>query len=336
MPSVKAIVSLASFADKLAPFDAAEDLSRCGLQRDRRPAARAPQRQASAPAPKDELCYVIYTSGTTGNPKGVAIEHASICNFVRVAGEVYGIEQGDRAYQGMTIAFDFSVEELWVPLLKGATLVPGKPGASLVGEDLADFLIARKVTYLACVPTLLATIEKELPDLRILLVSGEACPQNLVVRWHRPGRTILNAYGPTEATVTATLTELYPDKPVTIGAPLPTYTIVILDESKDAALAQRRARRDRHRRRRARRRLPQPRRPHRKEIHSRLSRHPQQSLQAHLPHGRRRPHQRVGRGRVPRPHRHAGQAARLPHRAGRDRGGDLATAADRAGGRAHL
>ena len=233
---VKAILSLSSFADKLAPFalpklflDAAcNDIG-----------AQAPERLTAAerPAPADELCYVIYTSGTTGNPKGVAILHASICNFVRVAGEVYGVEKGDRAYQGMTIAFDFSVEELWVPLLMGATLYPGKPGASLVGEDLADFLRARKVTYLACVPTLLATIEQDLPDLRILLVSGEACPQNLVVRWHRPGRTILNAYGPTEATVTATLTELYPDKPVTIGVPLPTYTIVILDENEDKALA---------------------------------------------------------------------------------------------------
>ena len=116
-------------------------------------------------------------------------------------------------------------------------LVPGKPGASLVGDDLADFLRQRKVTGLCCVPTLLATIEKDLPDLRILLVSGEACPHNLMVRWHRPGRTILNAYGPTEATVTATLTELHPEKPVTIGGPLPTYSIVILDPHKDEALA---------------------------------------------------------------------------------------------------
>jgi non-ribosomal peptide synthetase component F len=151
----------------------------------------------------------------------------------------------------MTIAFDFSVEEMWVPLMAGATLVPGRPGASLVGNDLADFLIERRVSVLACVPTLLATIDKELPGLRILLVSGEACPQNLVVRWHRPGRTILNAYGPTEATVTATLTSLYPDKPVTIGGPLPTYTIVILDENENEAL-ERGASGDRHRRRRSR------------------------------------------------------------------------------------
>jgi acyl-coenzyme A synthetase/AMP-(fatty) acid ligase len=84
---------------------------------------------------------------------------------------------------------------------------------------------------------LLATIEQDLPDLRILLVGGEACPQNLVVRWHRPGRTILNSYGPTEATVTATLTQLTPDKAVTIGRPLPTYAIAILDPATDAAVA---------------------------------------------------------------------------------------------------
>ena len=194
----------------------------------------------------------------------MAIEHPSICNFVRVAAELYGFRPGDRVYQGMTIAFDFSVEELWVPLIAGATLVPGKPGASLVGDDLADFLRQRRVTGLCCVPTLLATIEQDLPDLRILLVSGEACPHNLMVRWHRPGRTILNAYGPTEATVTATLTELHPDKPVTIGGPLPTYSIVILDPHKDEAAGAGRDGRDRHRRHRARGRLPQPRRPDRR------------------------------------------------------------------------
>ena len=90
---------------------------------------------------------------------------------------------------------------------------------------------------MACCPTLLATIEQELPELRILLVGGEACPQNLVKRWYRPGRRILNSYGPTEATVTATLTELRPDKPVTIGIPLSTYAIVILDPHEDKTVA---------------------------------------------------------------------------------------------------
>ena len=85
-------------------------------------------------------------------------------------------------------------------------------------------------------PTLLASIERDLPGLRVLLIGGEACPPALVKRWSRPGRSLLNSYGPTEATVTATLGHMSPDKPVTIGRPLPTYSIVILDSETRRAL----------------------------------------------------------------------------------------------------
>ena len=102
-----------------------------------------------------KFCHV-----KTGNPKGVAIAHPSICNFVRVAAELYGYQPGDRIYQGMTIAFDFSIEEIWVPLVAGATLVPARPGLPLMGDELADFLRERDVTIMACCPTLLATIEQ--------------------------------------------------------------------------------------------------------------------------------------------------------------------------------
>jgi non-ribosomal peptide synthetase-like protein len=232
---VKTIISLSEFASKVEGLAVSKlFLDTARREIDRYATARLGEREKATAA--DQLCYVIYTSGTTGNPKGVVIEHPSICNFVKVAGEVYGYREDDRVYQGMTIAFDFSVEELWVPLIAGATLVPGKPGMSLVGNDLADYLEERHVTALCCVPTLLATIDRDLPNLRFLLVSGEACPQNLVARWHRPGRRMLNAYGPTEATVTATLTELDPHKPVTIGGPLPTYSIVVIDENKDEAV----------------------------------------------------------------------------------------------------
>ncbi|MFC5141332.1 Pls/PosA family non-ribosomal peptide synthetase [Actinomycetospora rhizophila] len=179
--------------------------------------------------PVEALAWIIYTSGSTGRPKGVAVDHHSVCNFVRVAAEVYGLRPDDRVYQGMTIAFDFSVEEIWVPWAAGATLVPKPPGAALLGADLSAFLTARRVTALCCVPTLLATLEDDLPALRFLLVSGEACPQDLIGRWHRPDRRFLNVYGPTETTVTATWTVLHPDRPVTIGVPLPTYSVVVLD-----------------------------------------------------------------------------------------------------------
>ncbi len=192
-----------------------------------------PRERGEAP---DDLCYVIYTSGTTGRPKGVAVSHASICNFVRVASEVYGIQRDDRVYQGLTIAFDFAVEEIWIAWMAGATLVPRPSLGNLLGVELADFLRKHSVTALCCVPTLLATLDDDLPDLRFLLVSGESCPQDLVDRWARPGRRLLNVYGPTEATVSATWTVLERGRPVTIGVPLPTYSVVILDPDENRAL----------------------------------------------------------------------------------------------------
>ncbi|MFC5751881.1 Pls/PosA family non-ribosomal peptide synthetase [Actinomadura rugatobispora] len=232
---VRTVLSLAHLRDQLR--DAGAEVL-CLDEAEPRVAERPGHRLTDAEkgVPADDLCYIVYTSGSTGRPKGVAIEHSAICNFVRVAGEVYGIEGSDRVYQGMTIAFDFSVEEIWVPLAAGATLVPRPPGAALVGAELGEFLRDRRISALCCVPTLLATLDRDVPGLRFLLVSGEACPQDLVARWHRPGRRFLNVYGPTEATVTATWTELRPDRPVTIGVPLPTYSVVILDPVEDRAL----------------------------------------------------------------------------------------------------
>ena len=151
---------------------------------------------------KDQLAYISYTSGSTDRPEGVAIDHPSICHFVRAAAETYDIRPSDRVYQGLTIAFDCSVEEIWVPWAAGATLVPKPSGASLLGQDLHEFLSERRVTAMCCLPTLLATIEDDLPNLRFLLVSGAACPQDLITRWHKPGRRFLNVYGSAEATVT--------------------------------------------------------------------------------------------------------------------------------------
>ena len=210
------------------------------LERARESLARfsdAPLSDEERGAAQETLCYVLYTSGTTGRPKGVAVGHASICNFVRVAAESYGFRPGDRMYQGMSIAFDFSVEELWAPLVAGATLVPNAAANSLFGEELAEFLEARRVSCLACVPTLLSSLERDLPGLRLLLIGGEACPPALVKRWSQPGRVLLNSYGPTEATVTATLAVMSPDAPVTIGKPLPTYSVIILDPERGEALA---------------------------------------------------------------------------------------------------
>jgi len=193
------------------------------------PIAAAPAGRIDRGGVGDEICYLIYTSGTTGRPKGVAVAHSSICNFVRVAVGCYGYRRTDRVYQGLNVAFDFSTEEIWVPLLAGATLVPRPSGERLAGAELAEFLRSRRVTAVCAVPTLWTTVTGDLPDLRLLIMSGEACPPDLVRRWSAPKRRMLNLYGPTEATVSASWCELRPDEPVTIGVPLPTYSLVILD-----------------------------------------------------------------------------------------------------------
>jgi non-ribosomal peptide synthetase-like protein len=175
-------------------------------------------------------CYVIYTSGSTGKPKGVAISHASIVNFLRVATPVYGVTSEDRVYQGMSISFDFHLEEMWPAWVAGATLIAGPTDARRFGQGLSDFLAEHEVTVFCSVPTLLTTIEVDPPSVRCLLVSGEPMPADLVCRWSRPGRRILNCYGPTETTVSASCCELRADRPVTLGVPFATYSFYVLDE----------------------------------------------------------------------------------------------------------
>ncbi|MFE4372565.1 Pls/PosA family non-ribosomal peptide synthetase [Streptomyces sp. NPDC056835] len=184
------------------------------------------------PGPGDgyPAAYIMYTSGSSGRPKGVKVAQSSICNFLDVVPKVYDVRPDDRVYQGMTISFDFSIEEIWPTWSVGATLVAGPDGAGHLGAELGEFLHGRRITMLYCVPTLLETIPAELPYIRSVIVGGEACPGQLVERWSRPGRRMLNTYGPTEATVTATWAELTPGRAVTIGKPLPTYSVVLLDE----------------------------------------------------------------------------------------------------------
>ncbi|MFK0250328.1 Pls/PosA family non-ribosomal peptide synthetase [Amycolatopsis azurea] len=184
----------------------------------------------------DPSAYIIYTSGSSGRPKGVEVAHRSIRNFLDVVPELYDVRPDDRVYQGMTISFDFSIEEIWPTWAVGATLVAGPTDSRRLGAELAEFLQDTRVTVLYCVPTLLATIPHDLPLVRSLLVGGEACPRQLVDRWASPGRRILNTYGPTEATVTATWCELLPGRPVTIGVPVPTYSVVLLDDNRHPVL----------------------------------------------------------------------------------------------------
>jgi non-ribosomal peptide synthetase-like protein len=181
-------------------------------------------------AEDNRLCYVIYTSGSTGKPKGVEITHGSICHYVTVASSVYEMTANDKVYHGFSLAFDASLEELWMAFANGASLIVCTAKEVRSGVGLTSFLRHHQVTVFSTVPTLLSTLEGILPDLRLLILGGETCALSLVKRWSRPGLRILNTYGPTEASVVATYSECSPNKEVTIGKPLPGYELFILNE----------------------------------------------------------------------------------------------------------
>ena len=181
------------------------------------------------------LCYVIYTSGSTGRPKGVMIEHRNATAFIEGMQEAYEVDGKDRIYQSFSVAFDASVEEIWLAFSLGATLVVPTEDISRSPADAAEFINANNITYFSTIPTFLSLIEQDLPTVRTLVLGGEACTPELVARWAQPWRRMLNTYGPTEATVVATLAECSADEPVTIGRPLSGYRTYVLDENLNPA-----------------------------------------------------------------------------------------------------
>ena len=186
--------------------------------------ARANGATSASPA------YVIYTSGSTGVPKGILVSNRNICHYLRAANVVYGLTADDIVFQGASVAFDLSMEEIWLPYLVGARLFVAT--ADIMGEadKLPEVMLAAGITVLDTVPTLLAMLQSDIPSLRIIILGGEACPPAIARRWCRAGRHLFNSYGPTEATVVATIAEVLPDAPVTIGRPIPNYSCYIVDD----------------------------------------------------------------------------------------------------------
>ncbi len=181
-------------------------------------------------AHKDHPAYVIYTSGSTGKAKGIEISQGSICHFLRSENAQLGVCENDRVYQGFSVAFDMSFEEIWISYLVGATLWIAPKEVTNDPDALAQALIEQEITVLHAVPTLLALIPKDVPSLRLINLGGEMCPEALVSKWDKPGRRLTNTYGPTEATVSASLATLRAGEPITIGKPLPNYGLLVVDE----------------------------------------------------------------------------------------------------------
>lgn len=197
------------------------------------------------PRPQD-AAYLIYTSGTTGTPKGIAIPHSAALVFSLSEREVLQTTSKDIVWNGFSPAFDMMVEEMWVTIAGGGHLTVGTRSECRDVSGLPMIWEARGVTVVNAVPTLIGIMgisqvdsnASMLPScVRLINLGGEACPPALVKRLARDGLTITNTYGPTETTVSATWDELQPDKPVTIGRPLPSYHAILLPISEDGSKA---------------------------------------------------------------------------------------------------
>ncbi|MFF4762941.1 amino acid adenylation domain-containing protein [Streptomyces sp. NPDC001292] len=184
----------------------------------------------TAPLRLDHPAYVIYTSGSTGTPKGVVVPHTGLAAFAAAAVENFAVDARARVLQFASPSFDAAVLELCMALTCGAALVVPPPGP-LAGETLAEVLAGQRISHALIPPAALASVPAQtpLPDFRSLIVGGDACSAELVARWSS-GRRMVNAYGPTESTIAATMSgPLSGQDTPPIGRPVVNTRVYVLD-----------------------------------------------------------------------------------------------------------
>ncbi|MEE1783111.1 non-ribosomal peptide synthetase [Streptomyces sp. SP17BM10] len=193
---------------------------------------------AAAPGP-DDLAYVIYTSGSTGRPKGVQVEHRSLVNAVGWLAPLMRCDEGTRAAYSFSPGFDLSLMQVFPPLLHGGAVVP-VPG-ELDHLKLRDMYAGRLANTLSLTPThlgLAARLGIRPAGIRALQLGGE----NLTAATARRAREdfgpdclIVNAYGPTEATLACTVAVVgdgLTRGSAPIGVPVHRTGVSVLDEQR--------------------------------------------------------------------------------------------------------
>jgi amino acid adenylation domain-containing protein/non-ribosomal peptide synthase protein (TIGR01720 family) len=181
----------------------------------------------------DARAYVIYTSGSTGTPKGVLLGHRGLVNMVTACARRFRLGVGSRVLQLSSPSFDGAVWETFVALTSGATLCLPAGGADAIGPELVTGLAKGDPVLLSLPPAALAALEPaDLAPGSTVLAVGDRCPVELARAWSARHRFV-NGYGPTEATVGATLFEgEIPAAAVRlpIGKPIAGVEVYVLDE----------------------------------------------------------------------------------------------------------
>ena len=190
-----------------------------------------PSTDLPAPVPED-IAYLIYTSGTTGVPKGVAVTHHNVTQFLASPHPSLPTGPGRASSQWHSYSFDVSVWEIFGALLHGGRLVVVPEVVAGSPDDFHDLLVAQQVSVVSQTPSAVGMLAPQGLESTTLVVAGEACPTELVERW-APVGAVINAYGPTEATVYAAISAPLAAGPgstgVPIGSPVPGAALFVLD-----------------------------------------------------------------------------------------------------------
>ncbi|MEM7061627.1 MAG: amino acid adenylation domain-containing protein [Cyanobacteria bacterium P01_B01_bin.77] len=153
----------------------------------------------------DHLAYLIYTSGSTGKPKGVLVPHGGLVNLTEDKIRVCQVHPGDCILQFFSFSFDASIPEIIMALATGSKLLLAPAPLMLPGPELKSLIQRHRVTHITITPSALVSVPyDQFPELRMVLVGGEAPDPELIQTWSQ-NRLFINAYGPTETTVNASM-----------------------------------------------------------------------------------------------------------------------------------
>ncbi|KAG7342362.1 McnC domain containing protein [Nitzschia inconspicua] len=194
----------------------------------------------------DNLAYVLYTSGSTGKPKGVEIEHNTVANYGNIIRKRFGIKESwkrrkvpDRILMTARISWDASLESLMLAFTNRSTLclVPPEFEDTLV-QNIELIATEMRVTRMSCAPGFSQWMNpSRLKNVQLMIFGGDVLPPTTAEIWQRENVTVLNSYGPTEATCCVTdnlgIENAFPGlASVPLGKPYENTVTLILDKNR--------------------------------------------------------------------------------------------------------